>query len=115
MLRVVLCNCPPDQSHQLARTLVEERLAACVNVVSPVTSYYHWKGQLCEDQEHTLLIKTTAERYEALKARIKELHRYEVPEIIALDCADVLDDYARWARGELAGPEAGPHPAKPPG
>jgi periplasmic divalent cation tolerance protein len=97
MLRVVLCNCKPEQSRAIARTLVEEKLAACVNIISDVTSFYRWQGEVCEDEEHTLLIKTTAERYERLKTRLQAIHSYEVPEIIALDSLDVLDTYARWA------------------
>ncbi|MBA2664817.1 MAG: divalent-cation tolerance protein CutA [Bradymonadaceae bacterium] len=96
MLRVVLCNCKPEESHALARTLVEERLAACVNIVPGITSFYVWQDKLCEDQEHTLLIKTTDERYEALKSRIQELHSYEVPEIVSLQSVDVLQSYAQW-------------------
>lgn len=97
MLRVVLSNCSPEESQTLARALIEERLAACVNILPGVTSCYVWEGELCLDEEHTLLIKTTDERYPELKARLEDLHSYDVPEIIALETDDVLDSYARWA------------------
>jgi periplasmic divalent cation tolerance protein len=97
MLRVAVCNCSPAESKSLARTLVEERLAACVNIIGGVTSVYVWQGEHCEEVEDTLLIKTTGERYGAMKARLVELHSYDVPEVLAVDPLDVLDSYARWA------------------
>lgn len=99
MLRIVISNCTPGESKSLAQALVGEGLAACVNVVPGVTSYFVWEGAACEEPEHTLVIKTTAERYEALKARLLALHSYETPEIVALDTVDVLDAYMTWARG----------------
>ena len=96
MLRVVLCNCSPEESSSLAETLVEEKLAACVNVISGIESHYIWDGQMCRDEEDTLLIKTTAERYESLEERLVDLHSYDVPEVIALDGRDVYESYAEW-------------------
>ncbi len=96
MLRVVLCNCSPDESERLARGLVDEGLAACVNVVSGVQSYYVWEGESCRDEEDTLLIKTTDERYDDLKEWLDEAHAYDVPEIVALEATDVLDSYLDW-------------------
>lgn len=97
MLRLVLCNCNPAESSALAEALVKERLAACVNVIRGVQSFYVWQGEFQHDEEHTLLIKTTAERYEAMKARLQELHSYTTPEIVAFDSADVLPSYLAWA------------------
>lgn len=71
----------------LARTLVEERLAACVNVLPGMTSIYRWKGQLEQDREQQLIIKTTAARVAALEARLRALHPYELPEFLVLDAA----------------------------
>ncbi|RDV37620.1 divalent-cation tolerance protein CutA [Bradymonadaceae bacterium TMQ3] len=102
MVRIVLCNCPPEDAPRLARQLVEERLAACVNVIAGVTSFYLWEGELCEDQEHTLLIKTTEERYPELSARLAELHPYSVPEDIALDSARVAAAYHSWVHETLS-------------
>lgn len=85
----------------LARTLVSERLAACVNVLPPMVSVYRWKGTLEEDQEQQLVIKTTADRVDALEARLKELHPYELPEFLVLS-ADASASYAEWLRGCVA-------------
>lgn len=97
MLRVVLCNCSPKESKELGRALVEEGLAACVNILPSVTSCYVWEGEYCEDEEHTLLIKTTEERYDELEERLVELHSYDVPEVIALEPEEVFAAYEEWA------------------
>lgn len=96
MLRVVLCNCSPDESGRLAREIVDNDLAACVNVVEGVKSCYTWEGEVCEETEDTLLIKTSASRYPDLKAWIEQHHSYDVPEIVSLEAADVLDEYLGW-------------------
>jgi periplasmic divalent cation tolerance protein len=103
MLRVVLCNCPPDAAAPIARALVESAHAACVNIIPNVRSFYRWQGQLCDDAESTLLIKTSQERLPALEALLISLHPYELPEIIALEPSYVLDAYASWAQGQLSG------------
>ena len=82
--RVVLCNAPPAEAGRIAEALVRERLAACVNVIAGVTSVYEWKGEVVTETESTLVIKTTSARMAALSARVKELHPYELPELIAL-------------------------------
>lgn len=102
MLRVVLCNCSPDESEALARGLIEKKLAACVNILAGVTSFYEWDGELCKDDEHTLLIKTTPERYDEMKSTLESMHSYDVPEIIALESTDVLESYAKWARDQTS-------------
>jgi periplasmic divalent cation tolerance protein len=79
----------------LARTLVEERLAACVNVLPAMTSIYRWQGSVDQEREQQLLIKTAADRVEALAARLRELHPYELPEFIVLD-AEASPAYAEW-------------------
>jgi periplasmic divalent cation tolerance protein len=81
----------------LARTLVEERLAACVNVVPGMTSIYRWKGSVEQEREQQLLIKTTAGSVEALAARLRELHPYELPEFIVLD-ASASAAYGTWVK-----------------
>ncbi|MCB9674623.1 MAG: divalent-cation tolerance protein CutA [Alphaproteobacteria bacterium] len=95
---VVLCNCTPAESHGLARTLVEERLAACVNVLPGVTSFYTWEGAVHEDAEHTLLIKTPDAKVAALSDRIRALHSYTTPEILVLDVDEARSDarYVAW-------------------
>jgi len=81
----------------LARTLVEERLAACVNVVPGMTSIYRWKGSVEQEREQQLLIKTTSASVEALAARLRELHPYELPEFIVLE-ASASAAYGAWVK-----------------
>ena len=97
------CTCPnPDVADRLARTLVEERLAACVSRVPGLVSTYRWQGQVEVAAEVLLLIKTTQERFEALRTRLVELHPYDVPEVIA--CAIVAGHapYLDWLRAGVA-------------
>jgi periplasmic divalent cation tolerance protein len=91
---------------RLARLLVEERLAACVNVVDGVRSIYRWRGAIQEDAEALLLIKTSAQRYEALARRLLEEHPYDTPELIRLDLAGGDSRYLSWLAGEVAIHEA---------
>ncbi len=105
-LRVVLCNTPPDASERIARALVEGKLAACVNVLPNVVSIYTWKGEVCRDGESTLLIKTRASLVPAVTAKIRELHPYEVPEVIALSIheGEGNPDYLAWVLAETKAP-----------
>jgi periplasmic divalent cation tolerance protein len=97
-LRLVLTTLPNAEiAGRLAHELVEARLAACVNVLSPCSSIYRWQDAVQEDGEIPLIIKTTAERYAALETFLRENHPYQVPEIIAIDVNDGLPDYLRWA------------------
>jgi len=94
---VVLSTCPDKATaERIASALVSERLAACVNRVAGVVSVYRWKGEVQRDSEQLLIIKTTSERFEALRARIVALHPYELPEVIAVDVAAGLDRYLAW-------------------
>lgn len=79
-----------------ARVLVDERLAACVNVLPPMTSVYRWKGVVEEDREQQLVIKTTSDRVAALEARFHELHPYEVPEFLVLAVSEGSPAYLEW-------------------
>lgn len=102
---LVLTNLPDaDIAQLLARDLVEARLAACVNVLSPCRSYYRWEGALQEDGEVPLLIKTTAKLYPAVENYIKQHHPYDLPEIIALKIEAGLPDYLRWVAESIAAP-----------
>ena len=92
---VVYCTAPPEEADALARTVVEEHLAACVNIV-PVHSCYIWEGKLNFDPEALLIIKTTRDGFEALRKRIVELHSYSLPEIIALPVAEGHQPYLDW-------------------
>lgn len=85
-----------DEAARIARALVEERLAACVNIVSPIVSVYRWEGQVQQDSEVLLIIKTTDARLPDLIRRVKALHSYQVPEVIAVPVADGSPDYLAW-------------------
>lgn len=82
----------------LARTLVEEQLAACVNVLPPMTSVYRWKGEVEHGREQQLIIKTTVARLAALETRLKTLHPYELPEFLILATAGGSGAYLAWVR-----------------
>ena len=93
---IVLTTLPADfECRGFGRTLVDERLAACVNLLPAMTSIYRWKGSVDQEREQQLLIKTAADRVEALAARLRELHPYELPEFIVLD-AEASSAYAEW-------------------
>ena len=79
-----------------ARTLVDERLAACVNVLPAMTSVYRWKGQVEQDREQQIVIKTTADQLSALEARVRELHAYEVPEFVVITADEGSAAYLAW-------------------
>lgn len=96
MSLVVLVTIPPERAHELARILVTERLAGCVNVVGGLHSVYRWDGDVAEDPESLLIIKTTGERYPELEARVRSVHPYEVPEIIALPFDRALPEFQSW-------------------
>ena len=83
-------------AEKVARTLVEERLAACVNVVPGVVSIYRWKGNVEQEPELLLVIKTLAERVDALKARLLELHPYELPEVVVIPIGGGHSAYLEW-------------------
>ncbi|RIH86267.1 Divalent-cation tolerance protein CutA [Meiothermus luteus] len=99
MCLVVLCTVPgPETGLSIARTLVHEGLAACVNLLPGLTSVYRWEGQVEENPEHLLLIKTQEAAYPALEQRIQELHPYQVPEVVALRIEKGLPAYLEWLK-----------------
>jgi periplasmic divalent cation tolerance protein len=101
---LVLVTAPdPDRAAEIARALVEERLAACGNVLSGLRSIYRWEGKVQDDREALLLLKTTRARFEALRARVLALHPYQVPEVIALAVEAGSAPYLAWIAGETAG------------
>jgi periplasmic divalent cation tolerance protein len=102
-VHVVLVTAPDAEvGARLARAIVEERLAACVNVVPGVRSIYRWQGAVQDDTEVLLVMKTRADRVDALGARVRELHPYDVPEVLALAAAGGSADYLAWVRAEAA-------------
>lgn len=92
---VLLCTASVAESEQLAKLLVEERLAACVNVTG-VRSFYRWKGELCSDTECLLIIKTKKSMVDRILTRITEVHSYEVPEILVLPILTGSEQYLKW-------------------
>ncbi len=89
-----------SEAGRVGRTVVEERLAACCNMVEGVRSIYWWKGEVCEEGEVLSVFKTRKELFEPLKKRIKALHSYEVPEIIMLEISEGLPEYLDWIDAE---------------
>lgn len=87
-----------ERAEQLARRLVDERLAACVNLHPPMVSMYRWQGKLERDSERQMVIKTTRDRVSALEARLTQLHAYEVPEFIVVNVDDVSPAYLKWVK-----------------
>lgn len=111
---VVFCSCPDEAvAARLASTLVEEGLAACVNRLAGLRSTYRWDGKLCDDAEVLLLIKTLAGRFEALEARIRALHPYQVPEIIAVPVVAGSTGYLDWVTRGSSGSTGEPASARP--
>jgi periplasmic divalent cation tolerance protein len=98
---LVLTNLPDRAAAQrLADLLVEKRLAACVNILAPCQSVYRWKGAVQHDEEHPMLIKTTAERYPELEKALRAGHPYELPEIVAVPIERGLPAYLEWVASE---------------
>jgi periplasmic divalent cation tolerance protein len=99
---VVLVTVPsPPIAARIATALVQGRLAACVNVVPGVRSIYAWEGKVCDDREMLLAIKTTAARYPDVEAKVKALHPYKVPEVIALRVKRGSEAYLKWVRDSV--------------
>ena len=94
---IVLTTLPADaDAHAFGRALVDERLAACVNLHPLMESVYRWEGRIEQESERQLVIKTSRERIESLWDRVRELHPYEVPEFVVLEVADGNEAYLRW-------------------
>jgi periplasmic divalent cation tolerance protein len=103
-MKIALTNVPPDEADTIARTLVEERLVACVNAY-PVRSTYRWNSRLEVQNETTLMMKVSADAVDRLRTRLCELHPYELPEFVVLD-VDVEQshpEYVNWVRIESGG------------
>jgi len=100
---VVLVTCgTAGEAEQIARTLVEQRLAACVNLVqTPVRSIYRWQGKIETASEYLLVIKTSRERFNGLRQQVERLHSYDVPEVIAIPIVDGSPQYLRWVEESM--------------
>ena len=105
--RVLLCTCPPAAAEKIAKGLLDRRLVACVNAVPGIVSRYWWKGKLERDDETLLLMKTEASRVPEVIAALKDLHPYEVPELLALPVDAGAEPYLAWVRDETKRPTSG--------
>jgi periplasmic divalent cation tolerance protein len=103
-LVLVLTTMPNDErADELALTLINERIAACVNVHAAMTSTYRWKGTVERDAERQLVIKTTRDRLPALESRLRALHPYDLPELIVIAVAAGSEEYLQWVADETQG------------
>ncbi len=103
---VVLSTCASaEEAERLARRVIDDRLAACVNVLSPVRSFYRWKGEVQDSAEWLLIIKSTRDKFDALRAALESAHTYEVPEVIAIPIVDGSPNYLSWIEQELQSAE----------
>jgi len=98
--RITYITAPAEVAERIANTLVEEKLAACVNIVDRVTSIYRWEGQVERATEALLIVKGTAAQTDALIERVREIHPYEVPEVISSDITAGNQDYLDWLAGK---------------
>jgi periplasmic divalent cation tolerance protein len=89
-----------EEAAGISRTLVGERLAACVNIIRPVRSIYRWQGRVEDEQEVLMIVKTKKSLFERLQTRVKELHSYKVPEIIGIPLAEGSKEYLDWLGAE---------------
>jgi periplasmic divalent cation tolerance protein len=100
---LILCTCPDEATARIiADQLVDQQLAACINILPGLTSVYQWQGKRESAEEHLLLIKTTTEAYQALEQAITELHPYELPEVIAVPITQGLSGYLQWIEQQTA-------------
>ncbi len=91
-----------EEAKRIASTLVDERLTACAQVSGPITSFYWWNGQREEAEEWLIRMKTTWSRYPDLERRLKEIHPYSLPQIVALPAQRVLPEYKKWVEDEVS-------------
>jgi len=106
-MRVIFVTCgSEDQAAKIARTLVSERLAACVNIVGPIRSIYRWRDEVKDDAEYLLIIKTRALLYMKVETRVREMHTYDVPEVLAMNADRGSPPYIQWML-DSTGPHRG--------
>lgn len=96
MILIVFTTTLSAEAETLATSIIEAKLAACVQILPPMTSIYVWEGKVQKDEESLLLIKTLPEKYSALEAFIKANHSYDVPEIVAVEAKEVSNSYLDW-------------------
>lgn len=95
----------PDQARQIAASLIDQGLAACVQIDGPIESHYPWNGQVCCDQEYRLVIKTATASAKRLREHLRTIHPYDVPQIVTVPSLDVDPDYEHWVQQHSGGEE----------
>lgn len=100
-IQVMTTTATKEQAQLIARHLVEEKLAACVQITDAIESAYRWQGKIETAQEYICLIKTCADLFSAVEAAVKKLHPYEIPEIIAVPIVNASESYLRWLSESL--------------
>ena len=110
---VVLVTCSSgEEASRIAQALVQERLAACVNISSPIRSIYRWQGEVCDEPEVLLIIKTVRGLFDSVRRAVEKLHSYQVPEVVCLPIIDGAPNYLNWLGTAVEG-EAEPVPTAP--
>ncbi len=89
-----------QEAKKIGRKLVEEKLAACANIISPINSIYRWQGKICDDKEALIILKTKKILFKKIENKVKALHSYEVPEVIAIPIIEGSDKYLSWLKNE---------------
>jgi len=95
-VRIVFISLPREEARGMAKTIVEERLAACVNIIPKIESYFWWEGKIENDEESLLVAKTSQQKVEKLIIWVKDNHPYPIPEVITVPLAEGLPDYINW-------------------
>jgi periplasmic divalent cation tolerance protein len=98
---VVVTTASEDDAEKIARSLLEEKIIACANIIGPLRSLFWWQGKIESAEEHMLLMKTRFDMFERLAEKVKALHSYEVPEIIALPITEGFKPYLEWLNNSL--------------
>jgi periplasmic divalent cation tolerance protein len=100
---VLVTTSSREEAEKIAKTLLEERLVACANIIGPIHSLFWWQGKIDTAQEHLILVKTRKDLFNKLSEKVKALHSYQVPEIIAIPIVEGLKDYLNWIDESLKG------------
>jgi len=100
---VFITTSNPEEASKIARALVEERLSACVNIIKSIRSIYRWQKEVQDEEEALLIVKTRGELFERLEKRVRELHSYTVPEVIAISISEGSAPYLKWLRESTEG------------
>ncbi|MBU1076310.1 MAG: divalent-cation tolerance protein CutA [Spirochaetes bacterium] len=96
LYKVVLVTAPRQEADMIGQVIVQQKLSACVNIVDTIKSIYWWENKLNTDEEALLIFKTTKDKAEALITKVKQIHSYDVPEVVVLDISSGNEDYLKW-------------------